>query len=85
MEIDYKTLHDMLLKRKREIDDYLNYVEDYEIAEEIVAEAAEIDNMMISVRNLYKRYHGHPIRWKFGQEHPYKAQQKKRGRKSGNK
>jgi HKD family nuclease len=80
MNIDYKTLHDMLLKRKREIEEYLNYVEDYEITDELVAEIAEIDNMMISVRNMYKRTNGIPVRWKFGQEHPYKKLQKKRKR-----
>ena len=63
--IDYKRLHDLLLQRKRDIEEVSTYDENY------AAEVTELETMMIAVRNLYKRLHGIPIRWKFGEPHPY--------------
>jgi len=64
-EIDYKELHNLLLKRKKWLEDISTE------NETAAAEIAEIEVMMISVRNMYKRINNIPIRWKFGQKHPY--------------
>ena len=71
--IDYKYLHDLLLKRKKEIEEVSTYDENY------AAEITELETMMIAVRNMYKRQNGIPVRWKFGEPHPFKKL--KRGRK----
>ena len=64
MGIDYKELHNLLARRKREIKELSLESEEY------AGEYKEIENMMISVRNLYKRVLGIPVRWEIGDPHP---------------
>jgi len=68
--IDYKYLHNLLLQRKKDIEEVSTYDESY------AAEVTELETMMIAVRNMYKRQNGIPVRWKFGEPHPFKKRKR---------
>jgi hypothetical protein len=67
--IDYKYLHTILLNRKRALEDFTNEVspdeENIEMLNSAYSEIAEIENMLVSIRNLYRRENGYPVNWEF--------------------
>ena len=79
----YKEIYDAMLVKKRELEESLNSSAEY--SKEIAFEIRELENMMVSLRNLFRVYNDQPVRWIHGMAHPINESTKYNIQKESNK